>query len=134
MYYETTITIPADTLKSAPTEVELRVTQGIIHRIELEFPRGCAALAHVALYYHEHQFSPTNPDGDYASDGYVIPINDLLPLDSAPYTIEIRGWNDDDSYSHTIRVRMGILRPEQLGLGTPRPGILTRLKEALIGE
>lgn len=133
MYYETSITIPANTSRSSPEEVELKVTQGIIHRGEIEFPWGCAGLAHVSVHYQEHQIWPANPSGDIASDDHVVPIDDIIRLDSAPYLLDIRGWNDDDSYSHTLRVRVGLLRREELALARAQPSVLTRLKEVLIG-
>jgi hypothetical protein len=108
VYYDFTLTIPANTTESSPTEDVVRVTHGVLHRIEVAFPAGCAGLAHLVILYREFQLYPTNPEGNFASDNYTIPIDDYFELFDHPYTLKLRGWNLDDTYSHTITVRLGI--------------------------
>jgi len=114
MFYDFAITVPPNTPREKPIKQEMKLTKGVIHRIEVQFPIGCAGLVHVRLYHNEAVFLPTNPEGSFASDGYVIPIDEHFELKTEPYTLIARLWNEDDTYEHTITLRIGILPKEVL--------------------
>lgn len=109
MYYDFSFTIPADTAKSSPEELDVKLTHGVIHRVEIGFPRGCAGLVHLQIRRGLHQLWPTNPQGSFNTDGYIIPINEYYELFVEPYILTLVGWNLDDTYVHTLEVRIGIL-------------------------
>lgn len=109
MYYDFSLTIPANTAAAAPTEQQVKLTHGIIHRVEIGFPAGCAGLVHLQIYEGGHQVWPTNKDGSFNTDNYTIPINDFYELFRRPHTLTLSGWNLDDTYGHTLEVRFGIL-------------------------
>jgi hypothetical protein len=121
MYYDYAIKITHGTTEAAPLTQELHVTQGIIHRVEVSFPYGCAGLAHCQIRHREQTFLPTNPEGSFAADGYVIPIDEYFALTVEPYTLKAVLWNLDDTYDHTITIRVGILAQDVIspffGLG-----------------
>lgn len=131
MFYTISLPLPANTLKTAPVEVEARLTYGIIHQVEIEFPAGCAGLAHVAIDRFEHQVWPTNPDGSFASDDWVVTFDDRFELLDRPYIITLRGWNEDDTYDHTPIVRLGILLPENFPEYRKEAGILVKIAQLL---
>jgi len=114
MFYDFAITVPKSRTEANPVEQVMKLTYGVIHRVEVQFPIGTQALAHCKLLHEEHQLFPTNPEGSFASDGYVIPIDDHFELFTEPYSLKAKCWNDDDTYAHTITVRVGILPPETL--------------------
>ena len=51
MLYVLALTIPANTAEATPYEEDLKLTDGVITRVEVEFPAGCAGLAHSCLLY-----------------------------------------------------------------------------------
>lgn len=106
MLYVLPLTIPAGTAEGAPTEQDLKLTDGVITRVEVEFPAGCAGLAHSYARQGVHQVFPTNPDGNLASDNHVIAWNDYEDLHTDPRILTICGWNLDDTYDHTITWRI----------------------------
>ena len=110
MFYSFPLTVPANTLESAPTTLACKLTSGTIERVDVQFPPGCAGLVHVALTHALHQLWPSNPDGSFAADGYVISFNEDLPFKTAPYVLTLTGWSDDDTYGHTVTVRIGVRR------------------------
>jgi len=128
MFYDFAITVPAGTTEAAPVEQVMKLTYGVIHRVEVQFPIGTQALAHCKIYHEEHQLLPTNPDGDFASDGYTIPIDEHYELFTEPYSLKAKCWNDDDTYAHVITIRVGILPQEVLSpwaqLGKAIKGLL----------
>jgi hypothetical protein len=128
MFYDFAITIPANTPKASPVVTELKLTAGVIHRVEIQFPAGCMGLAHIAINDGLHQLLPTNPDGDFASDDYVIPIDEYYPMPGGDYILTARGWNMDDTYPHTLSVRIGILSGDVIA---PLSGLGGALKKFL---
>ena len=106
MLYVLALTIPANTAEATPHEEDLKLTDGVITRVEVEFPAGCQGLAHSYARQAIHQAFPINPDGKLCSDNYVIAWNDYEDIDTDPRVLTIGGWNLDDTYPHTITWRI----------------------------
>jgi hypothetical protein len=110
MFYEKQLTIPKNTARSAPVETTIEIHPGIALGGEVFFPPGCAALAHVQVYYWEHQVAPVNPDGYFSGDGPpATPFNLDLEIVDPPYLFTVVGWNEDDTYPHTPIVRINVI-------------------------
>ena len=109
MYYDFSFTVPKDTPAKKPEELEVKLTHGIIHRVEIGFPSGCAGLVHLCIKRGIHQVWPLNSEGDFNSDDYTIAFNEFYELFSAPYLLTLHGWNLDDAFPHTLEIRFGIL-------------------------
>jgi len=114
MFYDFSLTIPANTPQSSPQRQRIKLTQGVIHKVEIQFPSGCAGLVHVLIRDLEQQVWPTNRDGSFASDNYVISFIEFYELKEPPYEFELEGWNEDDTFDHTITFRFGVLPREAL--------------------
>lgn len=109
MFYDFAVTVPASTAEASPVTQGMKLTTGIVHRVEVQFPAGCAGLAHCAVEHDGHQFLPTNPDGDFASDDFTVVIDEHYELKKGNTLMRARAWNDDDTYQHTITIRVGIM-------------------------
>lgn len=109
MFYDFSFTIPANTARDDPEIWDLKLTHGVAHRVEIGFPKGCAGLAHLVARQGLHQVWPTNPDGSFNADDYTIAFNDYQPLKTEPYILTLVGWSFDDTFPHTLEVRIGIL-------------------------
>lgn len=105
MFYDFTITIPKNTLKSKPIKANCKLTYGIIQHVSIAFPPGPKGLAHLVINRFEHQVWPTNPGGSFAWDCYTIEFSEEFDLTTNPHTLTLIGWNDDDEHQHTITVR-----------------------------
>jgi hypothetical protein len=122
MYYETNLTIPPNTPVTAPATRELQITKGVIQHAEVFMPKGAAGLVHGVVYLWERQLWPSNPDGYFTSDGQQIPFDEDLEIVDPPYVLELRGWNDDDTYPHDMILRVQVIPADQL-----LRNVLTRL-------
>ena len=118
MFYEYRLTIPANTPATAPTELEVELEHGRIVGVELQFPRGCVGLVHVQVRREHHQLWPSNPDGDIAGEDARISWQEDHYFTEQPYTLTLRGWNEDDSFAHTVTFRFNLL---PLALPAPPP-------------
>lgn len=114
MIYDFVITTPASTLVSAKQSTDLKLTGGIIHQIDLVFPSGPQGYLKVQINHGLHQVWPTNPEGYFASSDEKISFEEFYDLTTAPYTLTAYTWNDDDTYSHLVIVRFGILKRDDL--------------------
>jgi hypothetical protein len=114
MFYVKEITTAANTSKADSIETDRRVWAGVIHRVEVVFPPGCAGLLHVTIHHGGHQIYPSEELQDFIGDDEVISFNDFYELVPGDNLIRIKTWNEDDTFDHKVIIRMGILPKEYL--------------------
>lgn len=123
MQYELRVTAPANGTRSTAEWRELAVVPGVIRRVELQFPDGCAGLVHAQVWRWWRCLWPTNPEADFMADGYVIGFEERYPMDEKPYTLWLRLWNLDDTYEHTVTLRVTLLTFGEMSTGSVRERI-----------
>jgi len=104
--YETSLTVPAGRPEDNPAEVKLEIEGDVVTKIEFEFPAGCCRLARVAGFYGIKQLWPVEAGTWFASDDYVISMPVTWDLPERKVTLTFKGWNEDDTYPHTITCRL----------------------------
>jgi hypothetical protein len=129
VFYQCSITIPAATVKDTPEQVYLTVSKGTIQRWFVGFPPGCAALAHIAVYWHEQKVFPAGEEEAVNWDDYVFDPLEDLDLSEPPYRLKVVGWNDDTSYEHTIQVAVVVFPTPDV----TTEGLLERMLHAFVG-
>jgi hypothetical protein len=113
MFFEYDITYPPNTSPDNERVDVLRLTRGIVKRVELVFPRGVCALTGVRIFRGNVQVIPLNYPSWVETDGEVVRIDTNIDLTVNPYELEVRGYNIDDTYPHTIRMRFLLELPEE---------------------
>ena len=111
---------------------DLKVSGGIIHRINIQFPAGCAGLVNVQIYDGGHPIAPTTQGQYYRGDDEIVEFNEFYPIIIAPRLLTIKGFNTDDTYNHQIQVRIFILPKEVLLPVGATEGILAGLKRLVL--
>ncbi len=109
MLFEASITIPKNTLETAPTEVICKIAHGIITKFMVRPRPGHAALAHIVILHHEHQIAPSTENMDIHGDALPIDWEEYYESYQPPYELKIKGWNSDDTYPHTFDIYVAIL-------------------------
>lgn len=100
------LAIPKNTVQSAYVSYTLRLPIGRINKIWLEYPLGVAGLAGVQLWRGVRQIFPL-PEGNWLrSNNSTLNFSFTHDIDSEPYEVEIRGYNLDDTYQHTIWISL----------------------------
>ena len=110
-HYTADLVLPANTLSSAPVTLTIATVKGWIARIKLLFPPGPAALAHVVIKDKNGQLYPTTSTQDYHIDNDKIELScdlDTVP-DPVDYNVYFVGWNDDDTWEHTITCDLWVI-------------------------
>lgn len=105
MFYEFDLTIPSNTLESAPAELEVFMAAGIVKQVEVQIPRGARSLVHTVAVRGIHQVWPSNPDGSIKGDDARIVWGEDYDLTAPPHTLRLYGWSPDTSYSHVVTWR-----------------------------
>lgn len=133
MFYEFDLTLPANTAEASPVTSVVKLAAGTLTRIGVQFPLGCKGLAHVYIRRALYQVYPVNPAGNVKADGAIIETDESYLLDQPPFEITLYGWNDDDSYSHTITFRFVLAPRTAAAAGTSSPSAIQRILSALSG-
>jgi len=134
MFYDFVLTVPANTAVADPAEKRMKLTAGIIHRVEIDYPIGTRALVHVKVLRGGHQLFPTNPSGDIATDGHVVAWDEHEELSPGDTELVAYGWSTANTYSYDIAIRLGILPKAVIYPLTGLTGSLKKLVSFLGGR
>lgn len=115
MIFEASITIPITATKTSPTKVTLKIARGIITKIMVRPRAGHRWLAHCVIFHGSHQIGPSTEGMDFHGEFFPIDWEEYYEFYQPPYELQIRGWNDDDTFAHTFDILVVIL---------PRRGVL----------
>lgn len=109
MLFTADVTVPKSTAEASPTTQILRLAHGILAWVSVLFPPGCAGLAHCVILHHEHQIVPSTENMNLSGDTHPIEWDDYYECYQPPYEFKIKAWNEDDTYAHTITIRVAIM-------------------------
>jgi len=109
MLFETSITIAKETTESDPEVEVLKIANGIITKIMVRPRAGHHALAHLVILHHEHQIAPSTENMDIHGGKFPIDWEEYYESYQPPYELKIKGWNEDDTYSHTFDIFVVVL-------------------------
>lgn len=109
MYYSFDFTIDKNTDESSKVEQNCKLAPGIIKEIVIQNSKACAGLVYVQIFKSIFQLWPSNPGGAFIMTGEPVPIMEEFEMEGPPWELTLMGWNEDDTFDHTIWVRMSIL-------------------------
>lgn len=109
MIYSANISTVKDTAKISPLRTELRITRGLVYKVELDFPPGSAGLAGIAIFDGGFQLWPSTLGQWFTGDGIVISFDDVYLKEAAPFAFSVNTYNEDTEYPHGITVRIGLV-------------------------
>lgn len=106
MFYNFPLTIPSNTAKDDEIFQECIINYGVIKKIDILFPSGCCGFAYVRVHRNNTQILPTNDGQFFASDNEAITTNEHIEVLDRPFILTFSGYNLDDTYDHTIYLRI----------------------------
>lgn len=109
MVFSFYLTVPSNTPKTAQIRKRLKLTRGVLWKLDIFFPPGSAGLTHIHIDEALHQVFPLNPDGDFSGNNVVFSGEVYYKLEREPYELDLWGWNTDDTYAHTVFVTMWVM-------------------------
>ena len=112
MIYSATIKTDEKGAKTQLKHTVLKVTKGLIYKVEFYFPSGSAGLMGVAVFDGGFQLWPSTMGEFFAGDDTVISFDDMYLKEAAPYQLDIYTYNTDVTYPHVVAVRIGLVSKE----------------------
>lgn len=109
MYYKVDFSIPKNTGKGSFVIARIKAAKGILHRLRIVFPSGCAGLVGVQLFHGGHPITPTTHGEWIRGDGNPFDLREFYPLPADANLITVRGYNLDTVYAHEVLVGIGVL-------------------------
>lgn len=130
MFFAWDITIDANTLEAAPITKILKLSSGIIIKVDLKFPDGCHGLVKVKLLRNEQQLIPLNRDSWATGDDETVTTPEYYELTETPTQLKFLGCSPGAIYDHLVTVRITIL-PKAIASLIPVMDLLTRMMQRL---
>jgi len=124
------ITISANTLATAQKEEILKLSKGVIIKVEVKFPPGCHGLVKVRLFHQESQLVPLSRGEWITGDDEAVSFPEYFELWTTPYHLKFRGCSPGTTYPHTVTVRISVL-PKAIASMIPVIELLTRLLQRM---
>jgi len=112
MIYTANITTLKNTAKTDPKKTTIRVTQGLVYKVEFYFPAGSAGLMGLAVFDGLFQVWPSSGGEFFLGDDLTIPFDDLYLKEAAPFEFQCYTYNTDDTYNHLVIARIGLVSSE----------------------
>jgi hypothetical protein len=132
LFFAWDITVPANRLESTPLEETLKLTAGVITRLDIKLPAGCNGLVKVHLLHDEFQLVPLSRGEWVTGDDETIPTEAYYELASPPYSLKFVGCSPGTTYDHVVTIRVSVL-PKGVASMLPLVELLTRLVNRIFG-
>jgi hypothetical protein len=110
MQFTYPVEVDPNTEESSPTRVQTKLCVGVLQKVSVYFPWGCAGLVGIRILHYEHQLCPTNPDEWYIGNEIFIEFESEYLILEGWNDFKVEGYNEDDFYTHTPIVSFNVLR------------------------
>lgn len=134
MIYIESIKPSASTTEKNAKLQTFKVWKGVIHSIDVFIPAGHYGLAKLQIYHEGHIIMPTNEDEFVSGNGSWVRGKFFIDLKNLTNDIQLKAWNDDDTYDHEFIVHLGVLPKFALLFVGATEGIVKSLKSLFLRE
>ena len=125
MRYRGSLELTTDNTADNIASSVIELCYGDITEVWVFFPHGHVGLTHLQIFHQERQIFPLTPGESFRGDGFAILITTRWPIHEVPHSVELRGWTEDDTYTHTIYVEISVstvvLQPVVAWVPAPLP-------------
>ena len=132
MLYTKDITFTKDGSLINQISSNIKAARGVIHKIDIIFPSGCAGLVKVAIFLGSAPVTPSTAGMTISGNDEIVTIPEFINLRKDFNIITIKGFNIDDTFDHTIFFRIYVLPKEVLLPVGATEGILAALKTLVL--
>ena len=103
------INITADTLEASPKTQILKMSKGVIVKVEFKFLAGCHGMVKARLRRGESQLVPLSRDEWITGDDEAVSFSEYFELKTTPYQLKFIGCSPDTKWPHKVTVRISVL-------------------------
>lgn len=137
MIYTANITTEKNRSQTNLKKTIIRVTKGLVFKVEFFFPPGSAGLMGLAVFDGLYQVWPSSVGEFFISDDETISFEDLYLKESGPFEFQCYTYNTDDTNNHLVGVRIGLVSSEVFiarFMPTRDRSYFKRLREKILSE
>ena len=109
MFYVFPLVVGAGNTVSNPLELDLSMSAGVIHQIDVLFPDDADNNIRVQIFDANLQLWPTNRDSTIAGDAIVVSFRDFYEMTAQNNILKAKAWWEDTSTATTVRLQIGVL-------------------------
>jgi len=131
--YEFNISVSRGVSRADAELTHLQLHPGRIYRVELVYMEGSYSFLHCVICDRLMQLWPRNPFGYFTASKKDISFEEDYEIQDPPYELLAYCWNDDEVYSHSILIRLGIARPKPVTKVEPEVAEMVELMIPSLG-
>jgi len=109
MFYTFSYTPSASDTASSPKKIEMKLSAGIIHQVDVLFQNGCNHEEFVQIYDANHQLWPTNRGEKLRGNATVISFREFYELPPGDTILTAKIWTTLSADFKEILIQIGIL-------------------------
>jgi len=96
-------------ISTAKKELEMQLTEGVIHQVDVLFQDGCDHKAQVQIYRGNQQLWPTNRGATIKGNATVVSFRDFVEIDSGDTRLHAFVWGDGVITAVDVIINIGLL-------------------------
>jgi len=109
MFYSWPITISAGNTAANKSKIDMPMSSGVIHQVDILFPDDCDHNIRVQVFDASFQLWPSNRNATIRGDATVISFRDFYELRPENNSLTGLAWWEDTSTAQTIWIQVGVL-------------------------
>jgi len=109
MFYAFTHTITTSDVITAKKRLDLQMTAGVIHQVDVLFQDGCDHEANVVIFRGDHQLWPSNRGSTMKGNATVISFREFLELLPGDNELTAFIWGDGTITAVDVIIQIGLL-------------------------
>jgi hypothetical protein len=112
MFYSFSYTLTADDLVTAKYRLEMELTAGVIHQVDVLFQKDAAHKINVQIWQGGHQLYPSNRGAALRGDATVISFREFNELKAGDVDLYALIWTTDATVLKEVLINIGLLPKE----------------------
>ena len=109
MFYSWPITVVAANTELSKAEIEMPMSAGVIHQVDILFPDDCDHNIRVQVFDTNLQLWPSNRTGTIRGDACVISFRDFYEMRIENNILKAFAWWEDTETEQTVWIQIGVL-------------------------
>lgn len=109
MFYSWPIVVAAGNIESNKARIEMPMSAGVIHQVDIMFPDTCDHDIRVQIFDASFQLWPSNRDSSIRGDASVISFRDFYEMNAENNVLTGLAWLSNAAKASTIWIQIGVL-------------------------
>ena len=109
MFYIFSHTPLVDDTEAAPELLEMHLTAGIIHQVDVLFQDGCAHEIFVQIWQANRQLWPSNRGQKLRGNATVVSFREFHELKAGDTILTAKIWTKLEVYTYEVIIQIGLL-------------------------